>query len=151
MAKSGLAAGDYDDGDVGMADYTLFQGCYNGANRPSQQSGCEESDIDDDGDVDATDFTLLQGCYNGPDRPPTRGSARPWSGVGRLDPKPEQRPGKPFAQCSPGGGPRWQGGDWDTRSVRAPVSDERWAIHIPRRLVLVPRRIGAYIRLTVAR
>ncbi|HOW19624.1 MAG TPA: hypothetical protein PLC79_11350, partial [Phycisphaerae bacterium] len=58
------------DADVDLADFGLFQGCFNGPNRPARQSGCGRADLDADGDVDLADFGLFQGCFNGPNRAP---------------------------------------------------------------------------------
>ncbi len=60
---------DY-DGDVDLADFTLFQACFNGPNR-SPGKGCTvDADFDNDGDVDLADFSALTYCYNGPNRAP---------------------------------------------------------------------------------
>ncbi|MGB9626261.1 MAG: hypothetical protein ACPMAQ_15515, partial [Phycisphaerae bacterium] len=58
------------DADVDLADFGLFQSCFNGPNRPARQSGCSRADFDADGDVDLADFGLFQGCFNGPNRAP---------------------------------------------------------------------------------
>ncbi len=67
-------AADLDgDGDVDLADFALFQACFNGPNRPpAQASGCEDANLDGDAaaDVDLQDFAVFQGCFNGPNRPP---------------------------------------------------------------------------------
>ncbi len=63
--------GDLDgDGDVDVADFGVFQSCFNGPNRPYRQTGCDDGDFDADGDVDRADFARFQGCFNGPNRPP---------------------------------------------------------------------------------
>ncbi len=60
-------AGDFDaDGDVDMADFTVFQTCFNGANRTPAGASCGNTDLDHDGDVDLTDFSVFQDCFNGP-------------------------------------------------------------------------------------
>ncbi len=58
------------DGDVDLADFGLFQGCFNGPNRPYAGPACGRMDFDGDGDVDLADFGTFQGCFNGPNRPP---------------------------------------------------------------------------------
>ncbi|HOW19863.1 MAG TPA: hypothetical protein PLC79_12585, partial [Phycisphaerae bacterium] len=58
------------DADVDLADFSVFQHCFNGPNRPAGQSDCGRSDLDGDGDVDLSDFAVFQGCFNGPNRPP---------------------------------------------------------------------------------
>jgi hypothetical protein len=72
---TGVCSGpdDFDrDGDVDLGDFSLFQLCFNGPNRPrSSLEGCDKPDIDADGDVDLTDFATFQGCFNGPNRLPT--------------------------------------------------------------------------------
>jgi hypothetical protein len=71
--------GDYDeDGDVDLADFSHFQTCFNGPNRPySFENGCADADIDGDGDVDLVDFSSFQACFNGPNRPPNAGCPTP--------------------------------------------------------------------------
>jgi hypothetical protein len=62
---------DFDgDGDVDLADFLVFQGCFNGPNRPYAQPNCADADFDHDDDVDLADFLVFQGCFNGPNRPP---------------------------------------------------------------------------------
>ena len=62
---------DFDrDGDVDLADFSRFQACFNGPNRPPAAADCGEAILDGDGDVDLTDFSVFQGCFNGPNRPP---------------------------------------------------------------------------------
>ncbi len=64
------APGDTDcDGDVDLADFNVFQACFNGPNQPAKQSDCDDVDFDFDGDVDMADFGEFQGCFNGPNRP----------------------------------------------------------------------------------
>jgi hypothetical protein len=64
-------AADLDhDGDVDLADFAVFQGCFNGPNRPGRSSGCDVADLDADLDVDLADFAIFQACFNGPNRPP---------------------------------------------------------------------------------
>ncbi len=62
-----------EDGDVDLADFTQFQTCFNGPNRPWPSEAdarlCECVDADNDVDVDLTDFSVLQACFNGPNRP----------------------------------------------------------------------------------
>jgi hypothetical protein len=68
---SPFARVDFDfDGDVDLADYGTFLGCYNGpTNAPA--GGCTvDTDIDKDGDVDLTDYGAFLDCYNGPEKPP---------------------------------------------------------------------------------
>jgi hypothetical protein len=73
--------GDFDrDGDVDLTDFAIFQGCFNGPNRPpAQASGCEDANLDGDaaGDVDLSDFAVFQRCFNGPNRPPAGDCAVP--------------------------------------------------------------------------
>jgi GH15 family glucan-1,4-alpha-glucosidase len=65
-----LAAADFDlDGDVDLTDFSTFQGCFNGPNRPAAQPNCGDPDLDNDADVDLSDFAIFQGCFNGPNRP----------------------------------------------------------------------------------
>lgn len=59
-----------DDGDVDLADFGLFQTCFNGPNRAYASTGCVVADFDADHDVDLMDFGTLQACFNGPNRPP---------------------------------------------------------------------------------
>lgn len=63
--------GDFDaDGDVDMDDFSRFQMCFAGPNRPSLlPSQCGGQDLDGDSDVDLMDFSLFQTCFNGPNRP----------------------------------------------------------------------------------
>ncbi len=66
-----LAAGDFDgDSDVDLADFVVFQGCYNGPNAPPATGCSANADLDADGDVDLTDLTAFQACFNGPNQPP---------------------------------------------------------------------------------
>jgi hypothetical protein len=67
------------DGDVDLADFSIFQACFNGPNRPfnadsAPEGKCACMDVDPssggDGDVDLADFGRFQGCFNGPNRPP---------------------------------------------------------------------------------
>jgi hypothetical protein len=65
-----LPAGDTDrDGDVDLADFLTFQGCFNGPNRSPANEGCGKLDFDRDTDVDLADFLTFQACFNGPNRP----------------------------------------------------------------------------------
>jgi len=69
------AAADFDDdGDVDLGDFSFFQSCFNGPNRPPTIQTCTLSDIDKDADVDLTDFATFQTCFNGPNRPPACGT-----------------------------------------------------------------------------
>lgn len=62
---------DFDgDEDVDLADFSHFQGCFNGPNRAPALTGCGDADTDGDMDVDLVDFTLFQSCFNGPNRAP---------------------------------------------------------------------------------
>ncbi|HOW19720.1 MAG TPA: immunoglobulin domain-containing protein, partial [Phycisphaerae bacterium] len=64
-------AADFDeDGDVDLADFTTFQACFNGPNRPPKPGCAGNADFDGDSDVDLTDFATFQACFNGPNRPP---------------------------------------------------------------------------------
>jgi len=62
------------DGDVDLADFMVFQDCFNGPNRPYAEKKnplqCMCFDIEADQDVDLADFLEFQGCFNGPNRPP---------------------------------------------------------------------------------
>ena len=59
------------DCDADLADFSLFQACFNGPNRaPSGRCTTPAADFDLDGDVDLSDFSLFQACFNGPNRPP---------------------------------------------------------------------------------
>jgi hypothetical protein len=62
---------DFDgDSDVDLSDFTGFQYCFNGPNRPpSDTTYCYVADLDQDGDVDLADFMVFQACFNGPNRP----------------------------------------------------------------------------------
>ncbi len=71
FANAPVAIADFDcDGDVDLADFTRFQECFNGPNRPSATSDCGGPDLDLDDDVDLGDFSLFQTCFNGPNRTP---------------------------------------------------------------------------------
>jgi len=62
--------GDFDrDGDVDLADFGLFQICFNGPNRPTS-TGCGMADFDSDTDVDLGDFATFQTCFTAPNRRP---------------------------------------------------------------------------------
>jgi hypothetical protein len=62
---------DFDhDGDVDLLDFSVFQTCFNGPNRPPARNGCAGADMDNDGDVDLADFSRFQACFNGPNRLP---------------------------------------------------------------------------------
>jgi hypothetical protein len=62
------------DGDVDLADFLIFQACFNGPNQPYAEGAdapkCGCLDADHDNDVDLADFLVFQGCFNGPNRPP---------------------------------------------------------------------------------
>lgn len=69
-----------DDKDVDLVDFGIFQGCFNGPNRPAKGTSspeeaqrCSCMDSDSDGDVDLVDFGVFQGCFNGPNRSPKCG------------------------------------------------------------------------------
>lgn len=61
------------DGDVDVGDFSVFQVCFNGPNRPYASAGdpqvCACLDIDGDNDVDLSDFGEFLACFNGPNRP----------------------------------------------------------------------------------
>ena len=57
------------DADVDLADFSFFQVCFSGPNRPAS-FGCAKADFDSDADVDLADFAVFQACFNGPNRPP---------------------------------------------------------------------------------
>jgi hypothetical protein len=66
------------DADVDLADFLVFQGCFNGANRSYHDSpSCRAADFDGDFDVDLADFLAFPGCFNGPNRPPAAGCLAP--------------------------------------------------------------------------
>ncbi len=65
------AAPDFNtDGDVDLADFNLFQVCFNGPNAPWPPSCSVDADFDGDRDVDLADFLTFQACFNGPNRRP---------------------------------------------------------------------------------
>jgi hypothetical protein len=65
------ASSDFDrDGDVDLPDFTVFQLCFNGPNRPRTSNCTVDADFDNDGDVDLGDFSVFQLCFNGPNHPP---------------------------------------------------------------------------------
>ncbi len=71
IEANGCSPGDFDhDGDVDLADFLTFQGCFNGPNRPPRDTCEVDADLDNDGAVSLTDFGILQDCFNGPNRPP---------------------------------------------------------------------------------
>jgi uncharacterized protein YraI len=57
------------DCDVDLTDFSVFQMCFNGPNRPLRYQECLSADLDGDADVDLTDFAVFQNCFNGPNRP----------------------------------------------------------------------------------
>ncbi len=62
---------DFDsDGDVDLADFTFFQGCFSGPNELPQAPDCEMADLDHDEDIDLADLLIYQRCFNGPNNPP---------------------------------------------------------------------------------
>jgi PKD repeat protein len=66
-----IVASDFDrDGDVDLADFSLFQLCFNGPNRSPGVNCPVDADFDHDSDVDLADFMVLQSCFNGPNRAP---------------------------------------------------------------------------------
>ncbi len=68
--RSAPAAADLDgDEDVDLADFGLFQTCFNGPNRPAGAPNCDNADLDDDGDIDLDDFSRFQTCFNGANQP----------------------------------------------------------------------------------
>jgi 5-hydroxyisourate hydrolase-like protein (transthyretin family) len=58
------------DGDVDLTDFSSFQLCFNGPNRPRSATCATDADYDKDGDVDLVDFSEFQACFNGPNHPP---------------------------------------------------------------------------------
>jgi hypothetical protein len=71
------------DGDIDLGDFSIFQGCFNGPNRPynpppNDQRKCACFDVGDNPTVsyvDLADFGAFQGCFNGPNRPKATGCA----------------------------------------------------------------------------
>jgi len=69
------------DGDVDLSDFGVFQGCFNGPNRPYKPAPVDQRkgacmDVGDNpivNDIDLSDFNKFQGCFNGPNRPPKAG------------------------------------------------------------------------------
>jgi len=69
------------DGDVDLGDFSVFQNCFNGPNRPyklpagyNKECYClDQGDNPVVRDVDLADFNAFQGCFNGPNRPPKGG------------------------------------------------------------------------------
>jgi hypothetical protein len=71
VGPNGCAPGDFNgDGDVDLADFTVFQGCFTGPGREPPRADCLVAGLDWNGDVDLLDFVVFQGCFNGPNRPP---------------------------------------------------------------------------------
>ena len=62
------------DADVDLVDFSSFQNCFNGPNRPWKATDnvitCFCLDYDEDHDVDLADFARFQVCFNGPNRAP---------------------------------------------------------------------------------
>ena len=66
-----IVAADFDkDLDVDVSDFSFFQACFNGPNRPPALVECGPTDFDGDADTDLSDFALFQSCFNGPNRSP---------------------------------------------------------------------------------
>lgn len=62
---------DFDgDFDVDLSDFSLFQLCYGGPNRPPTALCTVAADLDNDDDVDLADFGRFQACFNGANNPP---------------------------------------------------------------------------------
>lgn len=62
----GFAPGDFDgDGDVDIADFSRFTGCYTGSGRPIRNEQCRVADLDNDGDVDIADFSTFAENFTG--------------------------------------------------------------------------------------
>ena len=60
-----LPLGDYDeDGDVDLADYLDFSGCFGGASEVAGPA-CDRFDFDRDGDVDLSDLVAFQAAFTG--------------------------------------------------------------------------------------
>lgn len=60
-----FASPDMDgDGDVDLADYAEFQGCFSGSGNAAP-SGCEAADVDGDGDVDLIDLAAFVSSVTG--------------------------------------------------------------------------------------
>jgi len=59
------------DSDVDLADFGVFQACFNGPNQlyASREPVCACFDVEPDSDLDLMDFAALQRCFNGPNRP----------------------------------------------------------------------------------
>jgi hypothetical protein len=59
------------DSDVDLLDFSVFQACFNGPNRPYAQGNiaCICFDTEADADVDLLDFSVFQSCFGGPNRP----------------------------------------------------------------------------------
>lgn len=71
VASNGCAPPGFDhDEDVDLGDFSGFQACFNGPNRPYAADCAVAADVDGDADVDLVDFVTFQSCYNGPNRPP---------------------------------------------------------------------------------
>jgi len=72
LASAPTVPADFDaDADVDLADFSRFQTCFNGPNRPPARPDCAGPDFDRDNDVDLADFSRFQTCFNGPNRPPS--------------------------------------------------------------------------------
>jgi len=57
--------GDFDeDGDVDLADFRDFQGCFGAGGSPDLF--CRTADMDADGDVDGSDYTAFEASLDGP-------------------------------------------------------------------------------------
>ncbi len=61
------------DSDVDLADFGIFQDCFNGPNRSwlptADAAKCSCLDANGDMDVDLNDYGVFQACFNGPNRP----------------------------------------------------------------------------------
>ena len=71
--ETGAYRGDFSDprdDDVDVSDFSFFQACFSGPNRPLALVECVPTDFDGDADTDLSDFALFQSCFNGPNRAP---------------------------------------------------------------------------------
>lgn len=75
VSSLAYSAADFDgDRDVDLSDFSRFQTCFNGPNRPATlPSECGMQDLDGDADVDLSDFSRFQTCFSGPNRFPLCG------------------------------------------------------------------------------
>jgi hypothetical protein len=59
--------GDCDgDGDVDLADFVYFQGCFTGPGGTYDDPACAPADADGDSDVDIADFVTIEPGVTGP-------------------------------------------------------------------------------------